>query len=338
MYNKFDKIKEGLQYFIYIYPQRGKNINTSNIENISIFGMSRGGTTWLANLLQTIPNSQLIWEPLFKFNTYRLNKFNPFAYPERTIEGFHWNQYIPQNERWNDAELFFDKLFNRKILNLKLLRFNKLKDFNIEKNPFIYKFCFGNLALPWLADRYNIKPIVLVRHPAAVVASSLSFGKHFDWHKENPYVSADTRQYYNEILINKYKTQAQNVKSPEALLAFQWCLQYKYLIEHEYNNNKWLTVSYESLFLNPSEELSRIFNYLGYEIPKDIMSKILKPSASSSKNHSKDTIANGTQLSSWRDKLSEVQIKNILNTLVDFEIDFYDYNVEPKYDLLYSQK
>lgn len=334
MKNKFGKLKEAGQYYYNILPQ--SRHSKSNPANISIFGMSRGGTTWLAEILLNIPHSTLVWEPLFRYKQYKWNIGNPFAYPEQIIDGFDWNQHIPEDEEWPEVQSFFTDLFLRKILNLKLLRFNKLSKVSIKEDVFLYKFCFGNLMLPWLVNRFNIKPILFIRHPAAVIASSLNFGNNFDWHKRNAKVSFKPYQRYNREFEKKYMEAAAFVHSAESLLAYQWGVQYEYLINHPKNNIDWLTVSYESLYLNPQSELKRIFNYINMEIPKDILSKFRNESFSSSANHSAGNIKSGDQLSSWNSKLKSQQLDNIFQVLELMGIDFYNENPEPNYKIIYN--
>lgn len=330
------KVKEAVQFYRMVGKNKFTRQRSDYLQNVGIFGFARGGTTWLAELLKSIPSSTLVWEPLFRYRQYQWNWLNPFAYPEQKIKGFDWNQHIPQDAEWPEAEEFFAKLLNRQIQNLKLLRFNDLKKVNIREDVFIYKFCFGNLLLPWLMDHFDLKAIVLVRHPAAVVSSSLKFGENFHWHRENPKVSINNHQKYNPEFLKRYHDAAQIVNSAEAHLAFQWAVQYDYLINHPYNNLKWLTVSYEKLYLHPEEEVNRIFNYLDFQVPENTWDKLKKVSFSSSSDHSKDAIKSGNQLEGWKRNLTKKQVSNIFQVLNAIGIDFYTENAVPDYKKLYK--
>lgn len=333
--NTSKKIQEVIDYYKFIYPAKVKNkrINSISPSDIHIFGISRGGTTWLAELLLTIENSVLIWEPLFKYKKYILNNFNPFSYPERHF-GMGWHPYIPQGESWEEAELFFNELLSRNILNIKLTRFNEAVKFT-NADTYIYKFCFGNLLLPWLVDNYTIKPILLVRHPYAVVASMDKFGDNFISSKKTLKFDA-TSEKYQDIFL-KYQDKFLQIKTPEQRLMTNWLVQYKYLVEHPYNNKKWLTVSYENLFLNPDFEIKRIFRYLNRDIPDTIFDVTKKQSFSSKEDHASAEIAKGIQLQKWNKHFSKEKLIEMNHYLkVVWEIDFYGDGIEPDYNILYK--
>ena len=206
-----------------------------------------------------------------------LHPLNPFSFPEIKNIGIWWNQHIPENSDWPEAYYYFDKLFKRKMVNLKLYQYNKELKKISKSNTFIYKFCFGNLLLPWLLKNFNLKTIVLVRHPCAVISSQLKHESFKRMLKSNPHYNVPEWMKYKDF-YHKYRYIYEHIKIPEQKLAFNWALSTSYLINHPMNNNGWLTVSYESLLNNPELEINRIFKYLGKDIPDELMSNFNKPS------------------------------------------------------------
>lgn len=329
------RFKELYQFYRHIQPLKDDH-NNHLIDNdkIAIFGISRGGTTWFADILTKIPESCLVWEPLFKYNKYRINSFNPFAFPEQSMVDFGWTPHIPQDQNWPEAEFFFKQLFNGKILNLKILRFNDLAKVATSKT-FIFKFCFGNLLLPWLVDLINFKPIVLVRHPLAVVASMTNFGDNFSFAKND--LAYDFRSKKFSTFYEKYIPLFEHVDSPERRLLIEWIIQYDYLINHPYNNKKWTTVSYEDLYMNPEKKINEIFKELDKPVPSNVFDNLREVSFSSNRNHSVEAIKQNKQLSHWKSKFSATQISNMLKFLELAEIDFYSEKEEPDYKRLYNE-
>ena len=63
---------------------------------ISLFCDPRGGSTWLAETLNTIAYSTIIDEPLHLKNMKSLQKMD-----------FSWRQYIPEDADWPEATSFF---------------------------------------------------------------------------------------------------------------------------------------------------------------------------------------------------------------------------------------
>lgn len=327
-----ERVKLAIDYYRYLLPFSLRNRFRNNLNNdsiISIFSAPRGGSTWLAEILGQIPDSSLVWEPLFRHPEVSLSRVNPFSYPHPKNLGIWWNQYVPEDESWPELEDFFEKLFNREIINLKLYRYTDLKKISSSKH-FIFKFCFGNLMLPWLTKRFAIKPILLVRHPCAVVASQLKFGG-FQYMKKNPKVNVPTWTKYHEHYF-PYEEIMKTIDTPEGSLAIRWALAHVYPLNHPKNNIDWLTVSYESLVLNTPSELERIKNWIGIDIDFD-EGRIKKASFTSHK----EKIDSQIQISNWKKNLSSRQIECVLSVVKSVGVDIYSEDPMPDLNLLYGQ-
>jgi hypothetical protein len=318
---------------LYLLPFSVRNRFEDNLNNdsiVSIFAVPRGGSTWLAGILNQIPRSALVWEPLFRHPRYRINFLNPFAYSEVRNIGLWWNQHIPEEAEWPEAEDFFRKLFNRELINLKLYRYNTIRTIP-GSELFIFKFCFGNLLLPWLCARFNIRPILLVRHPCAVIASQLNYGA-FDYMKKNPQINVPRWTRFYEYYL-PFERILEDIKTPEESLAVRWAMANIYPLQHKHNNKKWLTVSYESLVKNPEEELNRIKEWTRKDI--SVSERMLNTASFTSH---KNRIDPQKQLAAWKDKLSKEQIRNILRVIRLVGIDFYDEDIMPDKNVLYYGK
>jgi hypothetical protein len=302
-----------------------KNSHRQNINpksTICIFTSPRGGSTWLGEILLEINNSVLCNEPLF-----RLEEFSDL--------NFVWHQPIPPGSHWPDAEEVFRKLLNRELLTYSTYFTN-----NLMKLPgathHIFKFCHGNMLLEWLTDHFRINPILLVRHPCAVVSSQLS---HHGWEylkreKNHTYSIPDFR--YNEAYY-LYEDILKTVKTSEENLAATWCLTMVNSLKSWSNDVKWITVAYENLYVNYEYEIDRIFRRLGLEIPSSIYKMNRKVSVSTLEGSS-EYLLSGKQLSSWKDKLTIKQQNNIIGIAKEFGLDHYTLDEIPDLDKMYVQK
>jgi hypothetical protein len=329
--NKAHLAKKVYEYYRYIRPFTKKNRSLDNLNsntNISVFSEPRGGSTWVGEILCKIPNSILVFEPMFLMPAYReIKKVN-----------FCFNQYIPENADWPEAEEYFRQLYNREIGSLSAFRIYYHNDnlANIASAKyFIYKDVNSNMLLPWLTKRFNINPIYILRHPCAVIASQLKY-KHWD------YILKDVKAYFPDPQ-NRYKeiyTQYQDIidtiTKPEERLAAEWALHNIIPVSHEENDRRWITVSYEKLYKDPEPSLTRIFNRLNIEIPGEILTEITRPSITTI-DESRTNIKAGNQLESWKRSLSSTQVKNILRIVNEFGIDFYDESPEPDYSKIYRR-
>ncbi len=327
-----NKIIEALQFYYYLKPFGYNKLKHETTINLSVFASPRGGSTWLAETLKSLTNATLVWEPLFVYNQYKINNFNPFAYPERQKSGMGWHQYIPEHEDWSDAKDFFDQLFSKKIVNLKLYRFNDLSKIS-KSETFIFKFCFGNNVLPWLVDKYEINPVLLVRHPCAVVASQLNYGA-WDWHKTNfkyNYNMVKFKEFYEP-----YREVLDTISCIEERLAAEWAMTVLTPIKNKKNDIKWVTSSYEDLLLNPNQVLSKIKDRYHLEWDEKKLDKIIQKQ-SFTKSSFENSSGKKNKLESWKNNITSKQIDTIINFTQRLGVDFYSTDLEPDYSKIYKK-
>ncbi len=271
----------------------------------------RSGSTLLGQVLGVIPKSCILFEPLHQGHV-----------PEAKIEGMTWRTYRDPNIKWPEGTLFFHNIFNGRVINHWTAKEMSLKD-AIKAKVMIVKFVRANRLLPWICNTFDIpSPILLIRHPCAVVSSQLIAG----WKNvKKPEIPSFLRDYpaFVEII--------DNTKSPEEYLAAAWAMdQLPALLE--LRPHPWKIITYEQLILNPTPILSEIFDDWKVSVDMDLaLSKFKKPSRVVSKSGI-------SGISGWKSRLSEQQISRILSTVHAFGLDLYSFDDEPDYDLLFSEE
>jgi hypothetical protein len=256
------------------------------------------------------------------------------SYKELKATGFCWNQYIPDDARWPEAEHFFRKLYDRKIDAFRLYAVND----DMRKIPgsqyFIFKFVGSNLLIPWLTNNFDVPAVYLVRHPCAVVSSQLKYHHLFDDIIKNPHHSFPGGRH-NDDLIRQFRHVFDSLTLPEERLAAEWAITNLVPLSHPANDLRWITISYEKLYKHPEEEVDRIFGRLGIAVPAGVYASVKKAS-STAVTGAAGKIHSGGQLDSWRKHLSPAQINAILTTVKKFGADFYDDSSEPDYSKIYQ--
>jgi len=198
--------------------------------------------------------------------------------------------------------------------------------------------------MPWIANNFQVKGIFfIIRHPCATIASQLETGIVGYLSNNKPFqeimpskemvlssISRIRELRDNEELIRKLKT----IETQEEVLAAIWCID-NYIPLYYQRAFNWHTIVYESLVLNPEEELKKMFSYINEKIPEEAYSKTRTPSFTT---HERKYVGTPKQLVKWREKLSEKQIKNILKVVYWFGLDFYTENPEPDYNALGNWK
>ena len=280
-------------------------------DNHLIFADPRGGSTWLMEMILSITNDLVLWEPLHLHRS-----FDHF----RKLD-FHWRQHIPEEESWPEAKQAFDQLLTGQIIDSNFIANSKLQRLLFAKSLLI-KFCRGNLLLPWLVKNYvfTYKPIYFVRHPFAVVSSQI---KHGAWgHTMVRFDVPDNR--YND-LFTRHKSYLERLTTKEEVLTATWCIVNQYLLNHPKNNSSWLTFNYEEFVLNPQAAVERILRCweVDYDVEKiDFERKSLTTKAGS-------PIKGRDQIAYWTKNLEKTQVSRMEKVLDYFEVTVYSRNVFP---------
>jgi len=182
------------------------------------------------------------------------------------------------------------------------------------------KICRGNAMLPWITKNFHFKykPVYMVRHPFAVVASQLRHGSwdHFPNRFEVPRCPFSDFYSLHESFLK-------TLNSREEVLTALWCLTNSVPMSHSGNNHDWVTIYYEHLLINPEKELNRIFEIWDIEFPDsikrniDVQSKTTRPD-----QFEEDKMK---QLKKWKVYFSVEQLNSMYLVIDYFKIHKYNY-------------
>lgn len=280
-------------------------------EALLVFSDPRGGSTWLTEALLTLPESAVVWEPLHL-------RYNPHM---KDI-GFSWRQYIPHDAEWPEAKGAFDKILSAQVLNVNTAYLNEPRDY-LRANQLLVKFCRGNALLPWLVEQYDFvrKPVHLLRHPFAVVSSQLKQG---GWVR--PFVGYEIPTGKFADIYAKHSEFLATVRCKEEALLVGWCITNGVPLRSA-NREKWMLVHYEHLFMNPQEQMAKIFQEWKLPIPPDLFRKLNEESKTTVSAVNVDDRLQ--QLSKWKNEFSSAQVERFMEILTYFGIELYDTDVMP---------
>ena len=287
-----------------IHPDPGKAL--------LLFASPRGGSTWLEEMLATIPRTATIWEPLDQVRNPAFRKV-----------GFWWRQHIPEDADWPEAEACFEDLFSGSMLSPFLLEsttIDKLRD----AERLIVKFIRGGMLLPWITRHFDLpKPVLLVRHPCAVV---VSMRKHGAWTKFKHRLPKPPPHRYDEKVREMYERLGKVSGEVENLAAI-WCLNNTHPLNHPGNDRDWTTITYEELVLRTEDTLRKVFTAWEMEVPAAALEMARRPSRTT-RAGSPVTDPMG-QLSSWRKHLSSEEQDRILAVVQRSGTDLYGSDILP---------
>jgi len=310
------KFTNRIQKVNFILKQKAVQLNSlfphDTRDTVILTGAPRSGTTWLGEILNTIPRSAVLFEPLHLRNVHEARK-----------AGFEWVTLLDETDDCPEKYEFMKKAFTGKLINNWTAREIKTKPFKecLTVETWIVKFVRANLILDWLVEQFPIRrPLLIIRHPCAVVASQI----RREWRYR---INMETLR--NEPLLKRFPHLAEKLdglESIEQYLAAKWCFDYYYpLLKKE--ADQFELVIYENLVKNGKEAIKKIFSALEMKVPEKAYSQLRVPSLTA---HHGDPWIEGPLLG-WTKVFNKKQVKLILDVVEKFGMNFYTDALEPDY-------
>ncbi|WP_299392785.1 sulfotransferase domain-containing protein [Pelagibius sp.] len=271
---------------------------------ITVVADPRGGSTWLFEVLQGIRGVATVYEPLHLQNVPRLRSL-----------GIGWEQHIPENESWPEVMRFFEDIYEGKVLNRFTCSYSNPLDY-YRAERLLVKFVRAKLLLPWLLNRFrfDLKPLVLTRHPMAVAASMM---RHGGW-QHAPAAFPIPEERFAEF-FEPHRARLAAVSTVEERHVAKWCLANQYLLQHAGNNRDWITIHYEHLVLAPQAVLAHVFDAWGMQMPRRIVDRL--------DIRSRTTVDlagdKSEQVQKWRHRFDSETRRKLLDLMDYFEVDLY---------------
>ncbi len=269
---------------------------------VIISGSPRGGTTWMAeSIAAAFDRPRLMWEPLQDGNPEK------WRYPF-SGRPFFDGSIVAQRP-------FFEKLLQGEMVNVHTLRLRQFPR-NIagvfSSGQIIIKFVRGNGVAAALHKQFTTRlPLVIIRHPGAVVSSQLKMGQ---WH-DHPHLDPCLLKYYPKLK----KVAEKRTTLPERL-AITWSADY---LAAKFDPDNVFISRYEDI-LRDITGLTPLFQKWGFEdIPEGVVKKMRLPSSTTrswSQLTSKENAMNG-----WKRRLDEKTIVRVADTVYECGVEEYDF-------------
>lgn len=293
-------------------------------KTIVVASSPRGGSTWLAEIVGTLPGYPLLYEPLNRNRNPECHRF-----------GFTSVTYMPVDADEATKKTYLYQVLSGANLSSRLASLSHFRpDHYLRFKGYLVKFIHANLLLCWILRQFPIRAVFMVRHPCAVVSSQL----------QNPYWQyAHRRNWANsmsevipENLLQDYPHLLEvyhAVKTKEEGLAFIWAMQ-NYVPLNQPHPHPWYLMSYERLVMDGEREVNHLFHYLKEPVPGQVYEQLTTPSRTTQAGS--NVLSGKSRLSGWQEKLKPQQIDSILEIVHRVGIDFYSDALEPDYDRMFS--
>jgi hypothetical protein len=295
-------------------------------DSIVITGTPRSGTTLVMELVAWLPGYTAIFEP-----------FHPVWFAGAREMGLERKPFAPADADWPEMERYLDEVLTGRAIG-KLLYFNTQPDYvlhRLRSRKLVAKFVRANQLMPWMTGRFDVRGrIFVIRHPSAVVSSQFQSG--FTGYLRD---GRDHQPTQGDLIAEATVLEphfpgtldrVRNLAQPEEILAAIWCLDMLVPLSSP-RLDTWYLLPYERLIKDQESELTRLFSWLGEEVPEKAKSQLTRPTRVARDADLKQVTDSSQQLPKWKKTLGEDQVRRILTVVDRFGFDFYGENPEPDY-------
>jgi hypothetical protein len=301
---------------------------------ILVTGSHRSGSTWVGRMIAEAPGIIYIHEP-----------FSVSDPPGRGIcnaKFKHWFTYVT---RENEAD-FYQPLKNMLELRYNLVgalkSIRSVKDFKrtkVECEQFakyrrqgstpLIKDPIAFFSSEWLAERFDMTVVVVIRHPAAFVSSIKKLNWHhpFSHFMEQPLLLQNVL-YPFETELREYAASEHDIVDQAILL---WRLIHHTIIRYQRDHKEWIFVRHEDLSRNPLHSFQGLFDQLKFEFSDHVKQVIegyshpANPHDTNAPVGSEISLKRNSRLniSNWKSRLTPFEIKKIRNKVENISTAFY---------------
>jgi len=288
---------------------------------IFVSGSHRSGSTWLGNIIAQHPDVKYVSEP---FNIELHRKNNPVIF---------WFEHISnksENNRQNEIEQYLKSFYCTTLFDIRqsIRRAQTVKDaYRLFKDVYerrttnhtLIKDPIAFFSSEWISRTLNAKTIILIRHPAAFVASIKLKNWTFDFNEFLKQELLINTYFPDYVKIIKNYTENQPDIIDQAILL--WNIIHITILQYQKLNNDWYFIKHEDLSEFPIENFSKLFHYLNLEFLSSVKQQIIESSTSNEitnlKRNSKDNIKY------WKKRLTQEEISRIKEKTYPIWPQFY---------------
>ncbi|HET7808403.1 MAG TPA: sulfotransferase [Gaiellaceae bacterium] len=290
---------------------------------ILVTGAHRSGTTWVGKMLALAPAVAYVHEP---FNP----RFSAGAFDR------YFTVVTAENESRYAGELERTLAFRYELLTRLRRRHapkdvaRSVRDFARAQRPRrsgarpLMKDPIALLSAEWLAERFGMDVVVLIRHPAAFAASLKRLGwRHsFATFLDDGRLPEIVRPYEDEI-----RAQAREPGDILAQAALLWRLLYNAVAGYRERHPDWVYLRHEDASLDPVGTFERLYGELDLELTSSARAEIARASAPGnpaelSTPHDVE-LDSAASLGRWREQLTKDEVETLRERTGDVWPRFY---------------
>jgi hypothetical protein len=188
---------------------------------------------------------------------------------------------------------------------------------------------FALFSAEWLADRFHMDVVIVIRHPAAFVSSikKLQWIHPFSHFLEQSLLMETVLQPF-AAEIREYATREHSILDQAVLL---WRLLHYVIMHYQRRHKEWIFIRHEDLSQDPLAGFARLYERLGLEFSAHAQARILEYSGSANPADTNAPVGSETALRrdsraniwNWKNRLTSAEIATIRERVTDVSRTFY---------------
>jgi hypothetical protein len=227
---------------------------------------------------------------------------------------YHWQRALPGVRSLHDLQ----RLWRR---TRSFARHRSNGDVPLVKDP------IALLSAEWMASRFDINVVVMIRHPAAFVASMkrLNWGfKPRNWALSQPAVMRDFLEPFRGEL-EALDARDHDIVDQTALM---WKLLNYIVLRFQERHPDWVFLRHEDISADPLAGYRDLYDRFGLEFNDRARKSIEDHSSASNPNQASDAritieLNSRENIGSWRKRLSTEEVERIRARVADVSRHFY---------------
>lgn len=276
-------------------------------------GSGRGGTTWIAELINYDNEFRFMFEPFFARHV-----------PQ--VRAFHNRQYIAPD---NNDPMYLEParlVLTGELRNTWVDAFNQ----RVIVDKRLIKDIRANMFLKWMDVHFPGMPIVLLlRHPMAVASSRV----HHAWIFElDDFL---TQERLMADFLEPHRRLIETVKDPFEKHVLQWCIE-NWIPLRQFKRGEIHLAFYENFSIDTRGEIGRLFAFLNKPFNERVFERVERPSRMTWARPGADK-PQKSDPEGWRAHVSADQIKKAREIIARFGMDeIYGERSVPKPEAAYA--
>ncbi len=298
---------------------------------ILVTGAHRSGSTWVGRMLAASPRLHYVDEPFHpRHHPGVLGAATPRWFTYVTAE--NEETYLPAMRR--TLALRFDHgrelaavLLDRRNPRTALRLARGFRQARVAGSHALLKDPVAVFSTPWLVERFGVRPVLVVRHPAAFASSIVTrgWGHPFGHFLDQPLLMRDHLAPYADE-IGRAAADPPDLLAQAALL---WRLVYATVDRFRREHPEWIVVRHHELAADPFRAFGSLYERLdlpyGARERAVVADHVGSPQRQTVPAAPDDLVRSPAETRhGWRDRLDEEQSERLRESLGDLWPRFYD--------------